>query len=73
MSNILQLNRIALWRPKLCDELTVRECGAGRPYEENHTIKRTSDKTYRYAKNYEKSGKQFCLFAFTYANNADVV
>ena len=62
----LELNRIAIWRAKLIDELTVRESGAGRPYAENHIIKKTTAKTFRYAKNYEKGGTKFCLFVITY-------
>lgn len=73
MSNTLELNRIALWRAKLFDELTVRECGAGRAYVEDNTIKKTVEKTYRYAKNYEKGRHKFCLFVITYANNTDIV
>ena len=73
MNNKLELNRIALWKPKLFDELTVREYGVGRAYVEDNTIKKTIDKTYRYAKNYEKGRHKFCLFVITYANNADVV
>lgn len=71
--NTLALNQIALWKPKLFDQLTIREAGAGRPYIENKIIKKTTDKTYRYAKNYEKGKHKFCLFVITYANNADVV
>lgn len=66
----LELNRIAIWRPKLIDGLTIRESGAGRPFAENHIIKKTTAKTYRYAKNYEKKGVKFCLFAISYANDA---
>ena len=73
MNKSLELNRIALWRPKFVDELTVRECGAGRPYVENHVIKKTLEKTYRYAKNYEKGKHKFCLFVITYSNDADTV
>lgn len=73
MNNALELNRIALWRAKLFDELTVRECGAGRAYVKDNTIKKTIEKTYRYAKNYEKGKHKFCLFVITYADNADIV
>lgn len=73
MNNTLELNRIALWTPKLFDELTVRSSGAGRVYIENNTIKKTIDKTYRYAKNFEKGKHRFCLFVVSYANNTDIV
>ena len=66
----LELNRIAIWRPKLIDGLTVRESGAGRPFAENHIIKKTTAKTYRYAKNYEKKDVKFCLFVISYLNDA---
>ena len=66
----LELNRIAIWRPKLIDELTVRESGAGRPFAENHIIKKTTAKTYRYAKNYEKKQTKFCLFVISYLADA---
>lgn len=69
MNNTLELNRIAIWKPKLIDELTIRESGAGRPYLENKIIKRTTAKTYRYAKNYDKNGKRFCLFVISYTND----
>lgn len=51
------------------DDLTIRESGAGRPFAENHIIKKTTARTYRYAKNYEKKNVKFCLFVITY--NAD--
>lgn len=73
MNNLLELNRIALWKPKLFDELTVREAGAGRPYKDGEAVKRTIGKTYRYAKNYTRGERKFCLFAITYANNATVI
>lgn len=66
---MLELNRIAIWRPKLIDEMTIRESGAGRPFAENHIIKKTTAKTYRYAKNYDR-GTKFCLFVITYSDKA---
>lgn len=70
--NILELNRIALWKPKLFDELTVREAGAGRPHLVDGKVEKTIGKTYRYAKNYERGKRKFCLFVITYANNTDI-
>lgn len=67
---LLELNRIAIWRPKLIDEFTIRESGAGRPYAENKILSKTTAKTYRYAKNYERDGKKFCLFVVTYSKKA---
>ena len=66
----LELNRIAIWRPKLLDDFTIRESGAGRVFAENHIIKKTTARTYRYAKNYEKDGIKFCLFVITYLADA---
>lgn len=55
------------------DELTVREAGAGRPHFEDGEMKKTIAKTYRYAKNYEKSKRKFCLIVISYLNDAEVV
>lgn len=67
--NALELNRIAIWRPKLLDELTVREVGAGRPFLQDKIISKTTAKTYRYAKNYTVGKTKFCLFVVTYRND----
>lgn len=67
---LLELNRIAIWRPKLLDDFTVRESGAGRTFADNKIISKTTAKTYRYAKNYEKDGIRFCLFVVSYSKNA---
>ena len=66
----LELNRIAIWRPKLIDDFTVRESGAGRTFAENKILSKTTATTYRYAKNYEIKGKRFCLFVVTYSKEA---
>lgn len=66
----LELNRIAIWRPKLLDDFTIRESGVGRVFAENHIIKKTTAKTYRYAKNYEKKDVKFCLFVVSYLADA---
>lgn len=66
----LELNRIAIWKPKMLDDFTIRESGAGRPFAENHIIKKTIARTYRYAKNYEKKGTKFCLFVISYLVDA---
>lgn len=55
------------------DELTTREAGAGRPHFKDGEMQKTIAKTYRYAKNYEKGKRKFCLIVNTYANNADVI
>lgn len=68
---LLELNRIAIWRPKLLDELTIREAGAGRTFADNKIISKTTAKTYRYGKNYTKDGKKFCLFVVSYSKDAE--
>ena len=68
----LELNRIAIWRAKLLDDFTIRESGAGRPYlADNKILSKTTSRTYRYAKNYEKDGTKFCLFVVTYSKDAE--
>lgn len=69
----LRLDEVAIWRAKPTDELTIRSNPAGRPYEDNNIIKKTEDVAFRYAKNYEKGDKKFCLFVFTYDDNAKAV
>jgi len=69
----LRLDEVAIWRAKLTDELTVRENPAGRPYEDNNIIKKTTKVAYRYAKNYELEGAKFCLFIFTYDKKAKTI
>lgn len=68
--NALELNRIAIWRPKLIDELTVREAGAGRPALQDGIISKTTAKTYRFAKNYKTGETPFCLFVVSYRKGA---
>lgn len=69
--NQLILNQIAIWRPKLFDELTVRETAPGRLAVEDGTPIRTAKKTYRYAKNYQYKDTRYCLFFITYDDDAD--
>lgn len=69
-SNQLILNQIAIWRPKLFDELTVRETAPGRLAVVNGEATRTTKKTYRYAKNYQYKDTKYCLFFITYDNDA---
>lgn len=69
MINRLFLNRVAIWRPKLNDELSVRQSPAGRVYFEHNIAKITQTPTYRYAKNYAlgkgKNTIRFCLMLLT--------
>lgn len=68
------LDNIAIWQPKLGDELTVRKTPAGAKIQKAGTniITRTEAPIFRYAKNYKtngKSGVRFCLFVRTYLND----
>lgn len=66
MINRLILNRVAIWKPKLNDDFSVRPSPAGRTYFENGVAKISQDKLYRYAKNYKIKDNdieiKFCLF-----------
>ena len=65
MINRLILNRVAIWKPKLNDDFSVRQSPAGRVYFEHNVAKTTQTPTFRYAKNYTigkgKSAVKFCL------------
>ena len=65
MINRLILNRVAIWKPKLNDDFSIRQSPAGRVYFEHNVAKTTQTPTFRYAKNYTigkgKSAVKFCL------------
>ena len=68
MINKLILDRVAIWKPKLNDEFSVRQSPAGRTYFEHNIAKTTQTPTYRYAKNYtigDKNFVKFCLMILT--------
>lgn len=69
MINKLILNRVAIWRPKLNDEFSVRQSPAGRVYFEHNIAKTAQSPTFRYAKNYKigkgKNAVKFCLMVLT--------
>ena len=68
MINKLILDRVAIWKPKLNDEFSVRQSPAGRIYFEHNIAKTTQTPTYRYAKNYtigDKNATKFCLMILT--------
>ena len=68
MINKLILDRVAIWKPKLNDEFSVRQSPAGRTYFEHNIAKTTQVPTYRYAKNYatgDKNAVKFCLMILT--------
>ena len=69
------LDNIAIWTPKLGDELTVRTTPAGAKHQDATTnlISLTDKTVYRYAKNYKTKGRngvRFCLFVRTYSDDA---
>lgn len=68
------LDNIAIWQPKLGDELTVRKTPAGVKIQKAGTnvITRTEAPIFRYAKNYKTKGRggvRFCLFVRTYLDD----
>lgn len=69
--NIIEVDRVALWRRMGVSGLTTRQHPAGTAVKERgaEDISRTTAKLYRYAKDYEN----FCLFARTYSQNAAAV
>ena len=73
--NTLELNRVAIWKPKLTDGFSVRESASGRVAYEDKIAYRTNAKTYRYAKNYElgkgKTKTKICLFYVSYESDAE--
>ncbi|WP_455677841.1 hypothetical protein [Sharpea azabuensis] len=62
MSKQLELNRLAIWQPKSLDEMTIRVSPAGRKFVKNDVVQITQNDSYRYAKNFGKGDKKFCLF-----------
>lgn len=77
MINRLILNRVAIWRPKLNDEFSVRQSPAGRTYFEHNIAKTTQTPTYRYAKNYTigkgKNTVKFCLMILTPSRSEKII
>lgn len=72
------LDNIAIWMPKLSDELTIRSTPAGAKHQDAATnlISLTDKTIYRYAKNYKTKGRggvKFCLFVRTYSNDTKSV
>lgn len=69
MINRLFLNRVAIWKPKLNDEFSIRQSPAGRTYFEHNIAKTTQIPTFRYAKNYtvgeNENFVKICLMLLT--------
>lgn len=65
----IQLNQIAVWKPKRVGDLTVKDFAKGRRVLDGKDEKRTTATTYRYAKNYKTKGKnpiEYSLIVLTY-------
>ena len=72
------IDNIALWRPKINDEFTVRTSSIGTPYKDKNGVRQIATKPiYRYAKTYSvKDGKnelKFSLFVRTLNTDKDTV
>jgi len=72
------LDNIAIWQPKLNDQLTVRSTPPGVSYQKAGTnvLEITSKPLYRYAKNYKTEGKngiKYCLFVRTFSTDRAAV
>lgn len=68
--NKLELNRVAIWRPKAIDQLTMKTSPAGRIAYEGHIATTTTRPTNRFAKNYGEGALRFCLFVVTYRDDS---
>ena len=66
----LYLNRVAIFKKTASTELETKVSPAGRTYVEDNIVKVTDKKTYRYLKNYLVKKKHFCIYVFTYSENA---
>lgn len=69
------IDNIALWRPKINDEFTIRTSAIGTPYQDkNGGMARARKPIYRYAKTYSvKDGKEelgFSLFVRTLSTDS---
>ena len=69
------IDNIALWRPKINDEFTIRTSSIGTPYKDKKGVPTVARKPiYRYAKTYEvKDGKNklaFSLFVRTLSTDS---
>ena len=72
------LGNIAIWQPKLNDQLTVRPTPPGASYQKTGTniLEIANKPLYRYAKNYKTAGEngvKYCLFVRTFSTDKDAV
>lgn len=67
----LILNQIAIWRACRATTLNIKNVPAGRQVRRagNATFETTEKLCKRYAKDYDKSGVQFCLMVFSDIND----
>lgn len=66
------INKVAIWRPNLHSEFSTRIVPKGKRYvKDNSPAILTANKPfYRYAKNYNVDGVDFCLFVRTFSDAA---
>lgn len=77
MNHKVFLDRVAIWRPKNNDSLSVRYDKPGRAYFKNN-VRHLSDKPIiRYAKNYSigkgKNATKFCLFIMSFEESRKLI
>ena len=75
--NRIEIDRVGVWGPKVIDDLSVKTYPRGIVYYRNNTAATSSDRIYRYAKNYTvsegKSTLKYCLFLATFSKDAKKV
>lgn len=70
------VNKVAIWRPKLMDELTIHEHPIGTAVldEETNLFTEVDKPLYRYAKNYTigkgANALKYCLFVRSFDNDS---
>lgn len=72
----IQINQIAVWRPKRSDGVTVRDFAKGTRVRDGKDEVRTTAITHRYFKNYETKDKtpiKYSLSVLTYDGNQEEV
>ena len=77
ISEIVNINRVAIWRATLAEEINVKISPPGRHYLENNVEKISDQEMYRYVKNYKvgkgESAIDFCLFIITFSDSINHV
>lgn len=67
--NVIKLDTIAVWRPKLNDCFRAKSSAPGRTYYENNIAKKSDEPIVSYAKNYTRNRVKFCLFVMSFAKD----